>query len=216
RRAQVVRGLARAQCRALRKDRPLRDRAVRDRWILLLRELDLHLRLLGELLLQLRELRLGVAAQSGGDLDVLSLHLKPHLRLLVSFGNASVPAYRTGRARPSRECCAPPLRRCEVRARRAHRHLPALWLVVHLDDALVHLHERAVAAVLGEPLRASYRRRCVPAAGAEAALPLTPDLANDRRGHPLGAALLALGTHAEVALHEAKLDDRLLVVGAAE
>src|SRR5581483_5962687 len=78
RRLHVGRGLARAQRRALREDRRLGDVAVRDRGVALLGELDLDLGLVGELLLELPELPLGVLADRLGDLHVLSLHLKPH------------------------------------------------------------------------------------------------------------------------------------------
>src|SRR6266581_4876124 len=82
RRPDVARRLARAQGRTLREDRPLGHFTVMDRRVLLLRELHFHLRGLGELLLQLLELRLRVLAQRRGDLDVLALYLEPHRRLL--------------------------------------------------------------------------------------------------------------------------------------
>src|SRR4051794_19136147 len=48
--------------------------------------------------------------------------------------------------------------------------------VLHLDHAGLHLEEGALAALLGEPLRAAHRPRPVPPARAEAALAAAPEV----------------------------------------
>src|SRR5205085_11757783 len=78
RRPHVGRRLARAQRRALRPDRRLGDVVRRDRRVALDAELELDLRRIGQLPLELPELVLGVAAHRVADVEVLALHLESH------------------------------------------------------------------------------------------------------------------------------------------
>src|SRR2546429_1849867 len=78
RRAHVRRSLARAKRRALRPDRRLGDVVRRDRRGALDAELELDLRRIGQLPLELPELVLGVAANRVADVEVLALHLESH------------------------------------------------------------------------------------------------------------------------------------------
>ena len=73
-----VRGLSRAQGRSLRPDRGLRDVIVRDRRVVLERQLELDLRGIRKLLLELAELLLCVSPNRLADLDVSALDLESH------------------------------------------------------------------------------------------------------------------------------------------
>ena len=76
--AHVVGGLAGADDRALRPDRRLGHVACGDRRVLLDGELQLALRLIREVALELAELLLGVGPDRVADLDVLALDLQSH------------------------------------------------------------------------------------------------------------------------------------------
>src|SRR5439155_2639030 len=78
RRPHVSRGLARAKRRALRPDRRLGDVVRRDGRVALDAQLELDLRRIGQLPLELPELVLGVAANRVADVEVLALHLESH------------------------------------------------------------------------------------------------------------------------------------------
>src|SRR5688500_6704811 len=77
---RLIRGrrLARTQGRTLRPDRGLRNVVVRDRRVVLERELQLDLGRIGELPLELADLLLGVSPDRIADLDVSALDLKSH------------------------------------------------------------------------------------------------------------------------------------------
>src|SRR4051812_35549535 len=77
-----------------------------------------------------------------------------------------------------------PQRLREVLLACADHHGPAALQVTHLDQAAIDLHERAVAAVLGQPVGTAHRSRAVPATGAEAAVAVAPEAA----ARPLAAA----------------------------
>src|SRR5262245_20821291 len=127
-----------------------------------------------------------------------------------------------------------PSRLGQVGLRRPHCRFRSLREVGDLDHSLIDADERPVAAIGGQPPRTTDGSRGVPALRPELALALAPELA-DRRGRlgrdtarfpllvalrrlALGLALrlLDLGTHAEVALDELQLDNRLSLVGSAD
>ena len=63
---------------------------------------------------------------------------------------------------------------CEIRGAGSHGDLPPTRDVAHLDHTPPHAHERAVAAVRGEPIRATDGGRRVAALRSELALAVTP------------------------------------------
>src|SRR5687767_10079893 len=99
RRAHVARRLPDPERVPLGEDGRLRNLVRADRGVLLDRELDLHLHLGRELLVQLSELLLGVTADRLAELEILALHLKTHL---ASCGDAGVAAESSGAAPPRR------------------------------------------------------------------------------------------------------------------
>src|SRR4051812_37931277 len=84
-RAHVARRCARAQRMALGEHGGLGDLVLADRRVLLGAQFQLDLHEVRELLVQLAQLLLGVAANRVADLEVLALHLQTHRPLLLGF-----------------------------------------------------------------------------------------------------------------------------------
>ena len=70
------------------------------------------------------------------------------------------------------------LRTGEVTVALFDRHRAALRKVEHRDRASLHRRERAVTAVVGQPVRPAHGRRAVPPLRPEPALPVTPETAD--------------------------------------
>ena len=93
-----------------------------------------------------------------------------------------------------RVCRLRPARK--VRLARTDPDRALLEQVAHVDAAAPDAHERAVAAVLGQPARAAHRRRRALAARLEAALAVAPQAANLLLRAPLLGGQRARGARA--------------------
>src|SRR5436190_14465741 len=101
RRLHVRGGLARTQRRPLRPDGCLRHLICRDRRVLLDAQLELDLRQLVQLAVELAQLLFGIPADRIADLVILALHVKSHRVSLSRAGERSLSDRRAPAARRS-------------------------------------------------------------------------------------------------------------------